>query len=310
MAGDKSRAVLGGGALLARVVPFRQRVSNSRFVISAITPTIAVMVVIFGAPLALSLYLSFQGWNPTQPLFGGHAVGLANYIDLLTDWNFNRSMLLTLGYTAAVVGVELGAGFAIALLLNMDVPLIHFFRSLLIVPMMMTPIVAALCWKLLLDPNRGIVNHLLGLKVVWLGNADTALISVALVNIWQNAPYVAILLLAGLRSLSREAFEAARIDGANWWQMLWYVVVPMLRPYILVALLLRTIFEFRSFDNVYVLTNGGPADATMLLSVFTYMTSFYRFDLSLGAAASWIMLGISLVMCAFFIVVAGRRRTK
>ncbi len=194
-----------------------------------------------------------------------------------------------------------------ALLLNLNLPLIGLFRTALVVPMMMTPIVAALCWKLLFDPEHGVIDALTGWTVVWLGDPVMALVSVALVNVWQNAPYVAVLLLAGLRSLPHEPLEAAAIDGASRLQLFWHVVLPMLRPFILVALLLRTIFEFRSFENVYVLTGGGPADSTMLISIFTYMVSFFSFDLSLGAAGSWIMLLVSLVMCLAFVAVLRRR---
>src|SRR6202012_5138639 len=132
------------------------------------------------------------------------------------------------GYTAVTVLAELLLGLGVALLLNLDLPLITFFRTALIVPMMMTPIVAALCWKLLLDPIHGVINLLLGTHVVWLGEPSTALATVAGVNVWQNAPYVAVLLLAGLRSLPREPLEAASIDGASPWQTFWHVVLPML----------------------------------------------------------------------------------
>jgi ABC-type sugar transport system permease subunit len=135
----------------------------------------------------------------------------------------------------------------------------------------------------------------------------TALAAVWLVNVWQNTPYVALILLAGLRSLPSEPLEAASIDGATRPQMFRYVTLPLLRPYLLVALLLRTIFEFRAFDNIYALTGGGPANATMVLSMFTYLASFVRFDFSLGAAASWVMLVMSMLMCLFFIAVIRRR---
>ena len=283
---------------------------DSQFTRLAILPTTAVMLLIFGIPLVFSLYLSFTEWRPEQGLFGGRFGGLANYQDLLTDPDFLGSLGITLGYTAATVAAELAAGLGIALLLDVDLPWIGFFRTVLVVPMMITPIVAGLCWKLLLDPDHGVINYWIGQHIVWLGRSDTALVSVATVSVWQNAPYVAVLLLAGLRSLPSEPVEAASIDGASRLQAFWHVTLPLLRPYVLVALLLRTIFEFRAFDNVYVMTSGGPANATMVLSMFTYQASFVRFDMSLGAAASWAMLLISLLLCLFFIVVIRRREIE
>ena len=287
-----------------------QRWLDRQFVRFAVLPTTAMMVLIFGIPLLFSLYLSFQGWSPDQALFSGSFTGTANYEDLLTDPQFIKSLSVTTIYTVVTVATELAFGLGIALLLDIDLPCIGFFRTALVVPMMITPIVAALCWKLLLDPDHGVVNYWIGSHIVWLGRPDTALISVMVVNLWQNAPFVAVLLLAGLRSLPSEPVEAAAIDGASRLQVFWHITLPLLRPYILVALLLRTIFEFRAFDNIYVMTSGGPANATMTLSMFTYLASFVRFDLSLAAAASWLMLLISLLLCLFFIAVIRRREAN
>jgi multiple sugar transport system permease protein len=280
---------------------------DRRFGLFAIGPTVLAMAIIFGLPLVFSLFLSFRGWSIDQSLFAGRLVGFANYHDLLTDPEFVASLVRTLAYTLAVVAVELVLGLAIALLLNLDLPGIGLFRTALIIPMMMTPIVAALCWKLLLDPQNGIINYLIGAPVLWLGDPVLAMLSVSVVNIWQHVPYVAVLLLAGLRSLPHEPSEAASIDGASRLQIFLHVTLPLLQGHILVALLLRTIFEFRSFENVYVMTGGGPANATQLLSIFTYTVSFVQFDLSLGAAAAWLMLLISLVMCVLFILALRRK---
>jgi multiple sugar transport system permease protein len=287
-----------------------QRWLDRQFTRIAVLPTTAMMLLIFGIPLAFSFYLSFQGWSPEQALFAGTFAGTANYEDLLTDPQFLKSLSVTFIYTASTVATELACGLGIALLLDIDLPWIGFFRTALVVPMMITPIVAALCWKLLLDPDHGVVNYWIGSHIVWLGRPDTALISVMVVNLWQNAPYVAVLLLAGLRSLPSEPVEAASIDGASRLQVFWHITLPLLKPYILVALLLRTIFEFRAFDNIYVMTSGGPANATMTLSMFTYLASFVRFDLSLGAAASWLMLLMCLLLCVFFILVIRRREAN
>ena len=277
------------------------------FGFAAVTPTVLVSLLVFGLPLGFSFWISFQGWSIQQSIFGGRFVGLQNYTDLFDDPTFVASIGRTFIYTGSTVAAEMAFGLLIALLLNCDLPFIGIFRTALIVPMMMTPIVAALCWKMLLDPRFGVIDYLIGSPIVWLGHPVLAFISVAGVNVWQNAPYVAILLLAGLRSLPTEPVEAASIDGASRWQTFRHVTLPLLRPYLVVALLLRVIFEFRSFDNVYVMTSGGPADSTLLLSIYTYVTSFVSFDMSLAAASSWVMLAIALVFCLAFVAIVRRR---
>jgi len=277
------------------------------FACVAILPTFALMVGVFGMPLAFSFYLSFTGYAQGRGLFSGGYVGLENYQDLLSDPVFTGSIAITLLYTTAAVAAEMILGLGIALLLNMDLPGIRICRTALIIPMMVTPIVGALCWKLLLDPSHGVINNWIGQHIVWLGRPDTALAAIWIVGVWQSTPYVMLILLAGLRSLPSEPLEAATVDGASRRQVFWYVTLPLLRPYLLVALLLRTIFEFRAFDNIYAMTGGGPANSTMVLSMFTYLMSFVRFDFGLGAAASWLMLLMALLACLFFIAVIRRR---
>ncbi len=276
------------------------------FVQATVLPTFLVMVCVFGLPLVFSFYLSFTGWGLEQPLFAGRFVGLANYDDVLTNSVFKKAIYITLGYTAATVAAQMLLGLGIALLLNVDLPGMRVFRTALIVPMMVTPIVGALCWKLLLDPSHGVFNQWIGEKIVWLGRTDTAIYAIWLVGVWQNTTYVTIILLAGLRSLPSEPIEAAAIDGAGRLAAFRFVTLPMLRPYILVALLLRTIFEFRAFDNIYAMTGGGPANSTMVLSMYTYLVTFVQFDFSIGAAAAWLMLLMSLVLCVLFILVIRR----
>ena len=277
------------------------------FVQATVLPTFLVMVCVFGLPLVFSFYLSFTGWGLEQPLFAGRFVGLANYDDVLSNSVFKKAIYITLGYTAATVAAQMLLGLGIALLLNVDLPGMRVFRTALIVPMMVTPIVGALCWKLLLDPSHGVFNQWIGEKIVWLGRTDTAIYAIWLVGVWQNTTYVTIILLAGLRSLPSEPIEAAAIDGAGRLAAFWFVTLPMLRPYLLVALLLRTIFEFRAFDNIYAMTGGGPANSTMMLSMYTYLVTFVQFDFSIGAAAAWLMLLMSMILCVLFILVIRRR---
>src|SRR6202171_3068470 len=211
------------------------------FVQDTVLPTFLVMVCVFGLPLVFSFYLSFTGWGLEQPLFAGRVVGLANYDDLLSHSVFKKALYNTLAYTAATVAEQMLLGLGIALLLNVDLPGMRVFRTALLVPMMVTPIVGALCWKLLLDPSHGVINQWIGEKIVWLGRPDTAILAIWLVGVWQNTTYVTLILLAGLRSLPTEPLEAASIDGASRVQAFWLVTLPLLRPYILVALVLRTV---------------------------------------------------------------------
>ncbi|MBB3237551.1 carbohydrate ABC transporter permease [Phyllobacterium endophyticum] len=283
------------------------RFADYCFVPLTVLPTITLSVAILGFPLLLSLIMSFVAWSIDEPVWEAEFVGLRNYRDLLADPVFVASLFLTLGYTAATVCLEIVVGLAIALLLNLNLPYIRFFRVALIVPMMVTPIVAALCWKLLLDPTYGLVDYLMRSPIIWLGDPMLALITVGGVSVWQNAPFVALLVLAGLQSLPKDVMEAATIDGATRIAQFRHITLPFLSPYLLVALLLRTIFEFRAFDNVYVMTAGGPANATLVLSIYVYQTSFFSFDLTLASAASWVMLLVVLATCLFLIAAMRRR---
>ena len=310
--GETGGSELARPALIAAAPPraaWQRRgiVLDRYFTRVAILPTFVVMLGVFGMPLVFSFYLSFTGYAQGEGLFSGGYVGLENYQDLLSDTVFTGSIAITLVYTAAAVAAEMVLGLGIALLLNIDLPGIRICRTALVIPIMVTPIVGALCWKLLLDPSHGVINHWIGQHIVWLGRPDTALVAIWIVGIWQSTPYVMLILLAGLRSLPNEPMEAAAIDGASRRQVFWHVTLPLLRPYLLVALLLRTIFEFRAFDNIYAMTGGGPANSTMVLSMFTYLMSFVRFDFGLGAAASWLMLLMALLVCLFFIATIRRR---
>ena len=261
-------------------------------------------------PFVTALYYSTLRFRLNLPALKGF-IWFGNYTNLLYDAEFWNTVSVSLRYTAITVGVELVFGLIIALLLQRQTRLNNLISVLLLLPLMTAPAIASLMWKLMTNPNFGILSYLVSLAGVsdfrWASSPSTALFTVVLVDVWVYTPFMMVLLLAGLRSLPSEPVEAASIDGASRWQVFWHVTLPLLRPYILVALLLRTIFEFRAFDNIYVMTSGGPANATMTLSMFTYLASFVRFDLSLGAAASWLMLAMCLLLCLFFIAVIRRR---
>ena len=274
---------------------------DRHFAMATVSPAIIVSLLVFGLPLAFSLWISFQGWSIQQSLLGGRFVALQNYADLFADPAFVASIWRTFIYTGVTVAAELGFGLAIAMLLNLDLPFIGIFRTALIVPMMMTPIVAALCWKMLLDPQYGIIDYLIGSPIVWLGHPRLAFMSVALVNIWQNAPYVSILLLAGLRSLPQQPFEAAALDGVPRLFVFYRITLPMLSPYIITASLFRVLDAIQQFDIIYAMTQGGPGNTLLVFQVRAYLEFYQYTNVGKSAALLVVLWAITYVLSNVFI---------
>lgn len=265
-------------------------------------PALGLSFVLLVLPLAFSLYVSFHRWDLTMVPSVLRWVGLRNYEDLLRNSAVWDVLGFTFAYTAACVAGELVAGLGLALLLNRVAYLRPVFISLLILPMMMAPIVTGLAWRLLLNSGYGPVNTLLGLRgTLWLGEVTLARISVIVATIWQETPFVMVMLLAGLRSLPAAPFEAAMIDGASPLQMLLRITLPLLRPVIVVVLLVRTILEFRAFDIIWILTTGGPGGATETLSLMDFRVSFRNFAIGPGAALSWVMFALTAVAVAVYL---------
>jgi len=273
-------------------------------------PIVTFMGFAFLIPLGASLIVSLSTLQPDNSVVSGDFVGLENFSYLLEDARFTESIIRTLQFTFYTVLFELIIGLYIATLLDNDLPLMPVFRTLIIVPMIITPIVGGLTWKLILDPSSGPVNWMLGKEINWLGDPRLAPFAVSIVNIWQNAPFVAVIILAGLRSIPKEILDASKLDGASEITTLIYIKVPLIKKFILTAILLRTIFEMRAFDNVYIMTFGGPADSTMLMSFFVYTMSFIQFDIALASAASWTMLLTTFVLCTALGVVLIREDDK
>ena len=284
------------------------RDTAERFGWALVAPTLAVMVLILALPLLFSLYIGFHRWDLSVVPSRIDWVGLDNYREHLTSAEFWRVMRFTFVYTFSVVGGSFLIGLVLALLLKRAPVARGFFTAMLTLPMMMTPIVAGLVWRLMYNPTYGAINQIFGLgQISWLGEVRTAMIAVILTTIWQSTPFIMILLLAGLQSLPEEPFEAALIDGASRWQSFRHVTLPLLMPTIMVALLIRTIFEFRAFDVIWILTTGGPAGATATLSLLNFRISFRHFAVGEGAALSWLMLIVTIVLSAGFIASLYRR---
>lgn len=266
-------------------------------------PGLALLAVVMGFPLVYSVLMAMSSLTLLKPsLFP--FVGLDNFAVVLGDKLFWNALFLTIRYSAVTVLGEFVVGLAIALMLKRTVRMKPIYFGLLTIPMAMSPISVALIWKMLLQPNLGIVNHVLetvGLpRVDWLGNADLALSTMAFVDIWQQTSFVVLLLAAGLAALPSEPYEAAEVDGASALQQFFYITLPMLRPVAGIAIIIQLINEFRTYDLPYVLTRGGPGISTDVLSYFAYRKAFLGLSLNQGAAAAFFLLLIILVLTVFF----------
>jgi ABC-type sugar transport system permease subunit len=279
--------------------PRARRDSNSAFlfVIPAAIAAFLVLVV----PLAMSAYYSATGWKILQPLTRNKLVWFDNYLYILTDPAFWASIKVTLIYTVAGVGLESLVGLGLALLFRQDFRGRGLLRTLMILPMVITPAVVGMFWKLLYDPNYGVFNYALtvmGLpEVSWL-SSTWALASVILMDVWESSPFFMLVLLAGLQTEDKEAVEAARIDGASGAQVVWYLTLPHLVPYLAIAAAFRAIWSLSEFDKVYMLTLGGPGDATTTMSLYAFKVGFVAFDIGRISAVSWIIAVLTLAVTA------------
>jgi multiple sugar transport system permease protein len=225
-------------------------------------------------------------------------VGLDNYLSILTSQVWWRALANTLIVTIGSVSVELLLGFPLALIMHRTLFWRRAVRASTLVPYSIITVVAALAWKFAFDPTTGFVNGLLGLEQAWLTERWSAFFVIILTEVWKTTPFMALLLLAGLTLVPNDLIQAARVDGANAWQRFSKVIVPVMKPAILVALLFRTLDVFRIFDTVFVLTRG--AQDTESVSVVGYNTLIVRLNLGLGSAVSvLIFIGVLIIAVLF-----------
>jgi len=258
-----------------------------------VVPTVVFLLAICIYPLLNSLYLTFHEWSLTSnqpPKF----VWLSNFWELIKDDRFWSSLKTTVIFTAGVVSIEMCIGLILALSASKNTRFRQVCRSIILIPMMITPVVLGLIWKYMFNPGNGIINYLLGLLriegPIWLGEPNPALPAVMIVDVWQWTPFVFLLLLSGIGSLPQEVYEAAKVDGANASQIFRYITLPLLMPFMLVALLIRFIDSFKIFDTIFVMTRGGPANATETLSIYTYKVGLNFFNMGYAATLSYVIL--------------------
>lgn len=276
--------------------------------IKFIAPAMSVMVLLSVIPTVFLVIVSLTNYQLGWRFDRAEFVGLSNFIRLFTgaDPDFWHSVSISLAFMVLATGIQMLLGYLIASLLNsMEFFLKPLVIGILIVPLAMTPSIAAQMWKLMFNAEYGILNHLLTVlfraKVIWLSQA-LAFWSVLLVDCWQYTPFVALILYAGLRSMPSEPFEAAAIDGASRWQTLRYITLPMMRKLILLAVLLRSIDALKLFDTSFVLTQGGPGNATEFLSLHVFrMANAQNGLIGRAAAVALVLLAIVTVVSRFLI---------
>lgn len=268
-----------------------------------VAPSMLLLVLMSIYPTLFNLYNSFFDWNfaNSKPRV---FVGLKNFITAFKDPNFLQAMLNTIVLVAAAVSIEFVLGFVIALLFNQGVRGTRFFRTMMIVPTMITPIVASLMWLLMYNSDYGVVRFLL--QQIGIANPPALLASkmyalpaVILVDVWQWTPFVMLIILAGLTAMPKETTEAACVDGANGFQRLIHIILPSLKPMIAVTLLMRVMDTFKFFEVIYMLTKGGPGNATETVSYFAYKVGFSFFDVGESSAICLIILLVVMTICRF-----------
>jgi len=276
-----------------------------------VAPAVIALLLTIGYPIGYNIYISVFDWRMLESAAPLNYVGLGNYIKFFQNPELMHSFFLTLQYAFLGVSLEFLLGLIIALILFEKTYGLKLFRLLLLAPIMATPLVVGLIWKLMWHAEFGVVNYFLSLfgqtKVAWLAHPNTAFACIVVVEVWQYTPFIFLIIFAGLQVLPTEPYEAATIDGASYWDKLFRITLPLIRGPILVAVIFRMIFTLRVFDQIYALTRGGPNDATMVMSLLIYREGFARWRPGYGAAMSIILLMLTMVVTLILVRAIYRR---
>ena len=265
------------------------------------------MLILLGLTIFPGLYMFWAAVHKISPNpdIPWEFVGPGNFLRLLTDSQFHVGLWNTAIFTVSAVTAEFLLGLGMALLLDKYIRRLTFLKTILMIPMMLPPIAVAITWKLIYEPQFGVLNEImfqLGLPLqAWAGDADLAMFSIIVADVWQWTPFIFLLMLAGLASLPQEPYEAAAIDGASAWRQFWDLTLPFLKPVIAIALLLRAMDALRLFDLVFILTGGGPADRTKVLSLYIYQVAYRFVDPGYAAAISLFVLFVTVALSTWFI---------
>ena len=285
------------------VTPGRRRLRPYLLSLPAVIVVIGILY-----PFVLGAYYSILNYTASNP--EPEIVWLANYRSVLSDPQFWTSVRVTAVFAVVATVLETVLGVGVALLLNRASRVGSVFEKVLILPLMIAPVIAGTIWKLMFNPQFGVLNHVFRLGTFdWLSK-DMALWSSILVDAWIYTPFVAILVLAGIRSLPKEPFEASAVDGASWFYMFRRLMLPMMWPYILVAVIFRFMDCLKAFDLIYVLTAGGPGMATRTLQIGAYEDSIIFQNFSRGSTYMFLLWILVFITARYLVSVLGKAQRR
>ena len=286
----------------------RARAARPRFSARSVSPYLfilpaaAIMLAGLVYPVVQAIYLAFYDWRLGTDFAGAPYVGWDHFARLVSDEAVRESVWVTVRFGFWTITIEMVLGIALALLLEKPIRGASVFRTIFILPLMVSPVVVGLIWRYLFDARIGWINYYLaqvGIEPqVWLGDADLAFFAIVFTDIWQWTPFIFIIVIAGLQALPSEVVEAARIDGANWWQTIFLVKLPMIRSILVIALLMRLIDVFRALEVMYIMTGGGPGRSTELLSLHIYKRAFETQQLGYASAIAVLLIVMVFALSA------------
>ncbi|HNS50998.1 MAG TPA: sugar ABC transporter permease [Anaerolineae bacterium] len=280
---------------------------SKSFRFALIAPALLVILGTTIYPLVYSLLVSFQRWNLTKSTEPGPFVALENYVRAFGDKNFVNSGVVTVKFTVISVSMSIVLGLVIALILNRPGRLADLMKTLLIFPFAMAPALKGFTWRFLLDGSFGFLDRIIDTlfppmaNIAWLASPNWALFWLAVTEVWGWAPYIALVFIGALGTMSTEMVDAAKVDGANSLQLLWHIILPTLTPILLVITLFKTIYSLKMFDQVVTMTGGGPGRATETLNFTVYRTAFANFDMGYASAQAYILVIVQLLFAVFYV---------
>ena len=281
-------------------------VQTKRFGVGMLSPTIVVLLIMTAYPLIFTLIYSFTDYNLLRSINSGSKfIGLQNYTKLLSDPYFRQSIFNTVRFTILAVSFEMLIGLVMALFVNSLKRGQKIMRTLLLLPYLLPIVTVALSWRMMLSPNYGIVNQILQALHLpvhnWFSDINTAFGMLVLIDVWQSAPFVFLLIYTALQAVPQSQYEAARIDGAGRFKILFYVTFPNINNSLALCALLRTIDSFRLFDKVNLLTGGGPANSTSTITQYLYNYGIKSLNFGFGSAGAIVMTVLVLILSSVYI---------